>query len=416
MNLVADRSAHLIVTSPPYWQLKDYGMANQIGYHDSYESYVNNLNLVWNECGRVLENGCRLCVNIGDQFARAVYYGRYKVISIKTEIIKFCESIGFDYMGAIVWQKQTAINTTGGASLMGSFPTPRNGILAIDYEYILIFKKHGTPAEKVDKHIKEQSRMTVKEWRTYFAGHWNLRGARQKGHLAMFPVELPARLIKMFSFKGETVLDPFLGGGATSLAARDLERNSIGYEINPEYIELAKQKLFANGPDREETTYEFAHDALTVDLEKEIEKLPYRFVDFHRLDKKVDPKKKQYGSRIDKTRVPREEYFSVKEIISPELVRLHNGLVVRLLGVKEKMEANGSGKRYLQEKTKGQKVFLRFDRLMRDEQNNPMCYLYLKNRTFLNAGLIKAGLAEPDWEREFKFKKKFISLYRRSGS
>lgn len=93
MQELDDESAHLIITSPPYWQLKDYGSVNQIGYHDSYQSYINNLNLVWNESSRVLHQGCRLCINIGDQFARAVFYGRYKVIPIRTEIIKFCETI-----------------------------------------------------------------------------------------------------------------------------------------------------------------------------------------------------------------------------------------------------------------------------------------------------------------------------------
>jgi site-specific DNA-methyltransferase (adenine-specific) len=113
MNLVTDESVHLIITSPPYWQLKDYGTDDQIGYHETYESYINNLSLVWKECHRVLHLGCRLCINIGDQFARSVYYGRYKVIPIRTEIIKFCETIGFDYMGAIIWQKVKIYNTTG---------------------------------------------------------------------------------------------------------------------------------------------------------------------------------------------------------------------------------------------------------------------------------------------------------------
>lgn len=108
-----DNSMHLAITSPPYWQLKDYGTDNQIGFHDNYEAYINNLNLVWKECYRVLHNGCRLCINIGDQFARSVYYGRYKVIPIREEIIKFCENVGFDYMGAIIWQKVTSSNTAG---------------------------------------------------------------------------------------------------------------------------------------------------------------------------------------------------------------------------------------------------------------------------------------------------------------
>ncbi|MCZ7613572.1 MAG: site-specific DNA-methyltransferase [Ignavibacteriaceae bacterium] len=140
MQELENESIHQIITSPPYWQLKDYGSENQVGYNDSYENYINNLNLVWDESFRVLHKGCRLCVNIGDQFARAIYYGRYKVIPIRTEIIKFCEIRGFDYMGAIIWQKVTTSNTTGGATIMGSFPYPRNGILKIDYEFILLFK------------------------------------------------------------------------------------------------------------------------------------------------------------------------------------------------------------------------------------------------------------------------------------
>ena len=409
MNLIPDKSVQLVITSPPYWQLKDYGVENQIGYYEDYETYINNLNLVWKECYRVLDNGCRLCVNIGDQFARAVYYGRYKVIPIRTEIIKFCESIGFDYMGAIIWQKQTTTNTTGGASLMGSFPTPRNGILSIDYEFILIFKKLGIPS-KVSKAIKEQSKLTTEEWIEYFSGHWNFSGAKQDGHLAMFPEELPKRLIKMFAFKGETVLDPFMGSGTTSLAARNLERNSMGYEINPEFIEIAKQKLNINQADISGTTYEFLSDEINIDLEKEFENLPYRFIDFQKLDKKIDPKKLPFGSKIDKNNSQREQYYSVKEIISPELVRLSNGLVVRLIGVKAKNSTNGIAKKFLRDKTKGQKVFIKFDNQKYDENNNLMCYLYLKNKTFLNAHLIKEGLAKPDLTLNFKYKDKFSKM------
>ncbi len=203
MTELPDNSVHLIITSPPYWQLKDYGVENQIGFCDSYESYINNLNLVWQECYRVLYNGCRLCINIGDQFARSVYYGRYKVIPIREEIIKFCESIGFDYMGAIIWQKVTTSNTTGGGVQMGSYPYPRNGILKLDYEFILIFKKLGD-SPKPSAEQKELSKMTADEWNTFFSGHWNFPGVKQTEHLAMFPEELPRRLIKMFSFVGET--------------------------------------------------------------------------------------------------------------------------------------------------------------------------------------------------------------------
>jgi len=409
MTELEDKSVDLVITSPPYWQLKDYGTENQIGYNDSYEEYINNLNLVWKESYRVLNNGCRLCVNIGDQFARAVYYGRYKVIPIRTEIIKFCESIGFDYMGAIIWQKKTTSNTTGGASLMGSYPTPRNGILSIDYEFILLFKKLGTPI-KPTKELKERSKMTKEEWKEYFAGHWNFGGTKQDGHIAMFPEELPKRLIKMFSFVGDVVLDPFLGSGTTSLAARNLNRNSVGYEINLDFIQYIKRKLDINQGDIFNTDYSFIKQEKTnTDFNNEIDKLPYIFKDFHKFDKKTDPKKLQFGSKIDQNgSVRREEYFSVKEIISPELIKLNNDLLVRLIGVKEKKEANGNAIEFLQLKTKGQKVFLKYDETKHDENNHLMVYLYLKNKTFLNAHLIKNGLADVDLTFNYKNKERFI--------
>ncbi|MEZ4916376.1 MAG: DNA methyltransferase [Chitinophagales bacterium] len=409
MDFLADSSVQLAVTSPPYWQLKDYGTENQIGYHEDYETYINNLNLVWKECYRVLENGCRLCVNIGDQFARAVYYGRYKVIPIRTEIIKFCESIGFDYMGAIIWQKQTTTNTTGGASLMGSYPNPRNGILSIDYEFILIFKKLGTP-KKVSKEIKNQSSMTKEEWKQYFQGHWNFGGARQDGHIAMFPEELPHRLIKMFSFVGDTVLDPFLGSGTTSLAAKKLNRNSVGFEINNEFKPLIEKKLGIKTPELRQHTFNFHTQKLHTDFEKEIKKLPYVFKDFHNFDKKIDPKKLQFGSKIDKNSKDRENFYRVKEIISPELIKLNNDLIVRLLGVKEYPEVNGKATEFLREKTNNQQIFLKFDKQKHDKSNNLLAYVYLKNKTFLNAHLIKNGLALVDESQNFKFKEKFLKL------
>jgi modification methylase len=411
MNELPDNSVDLVITSPPYWQLKDYGTENQIGYNDSYEEYINHLNLVWKECFRVLDNGSRLCVNIGDQFARAVYYGRYKVIPIRTEIIKFCEAIGFDYMGAIMWQKKTTSNTTGGASLMGSYPYPKNGIISIDYEFIIIFKKLGTPKKPTQK-IKELSKMTKEEWKTYFDGHWYFGGAKQDGHIAMFPEELPRRLIKMFSFVGDTILDPFLGSGTTSLAAKNLNRNSVGYEKNPEFIPFIKRKLKIAQGDIFDSIYEFSQQTIQiVDFKSEIQKLPYIFKDFHRFDKKTDPKKLQFGSKIDQNgSTQREDYYSIKEIISPELVRLNNDLIVRLIGVKEKKEANGKAIEFLTLKTKNQKVFMRFDEIKHDRENHLLVYLYLKNKTFLNAHLIKNGLTLVDTTLNFKNKSKFLKL------
>jgi len=411
MMEIKDKSIHLVITSPPYWQLKDYGTDDQIGFHESYEDYINNLNLVWNECYRVLDNSCRLCINIGDQFARSVYYGRYKVIPIRTEIIKFCESIGFDYMGAIIWQKKTTTNTTGGASIMGSFPYPRNGILSIDYEFILIFKKLGTP-RKIDKKIKEQSKMTKEEWKQYFSGHWNFGGAKQDGHIAMFPEELPKRLIKMFSFVGETVLDPFLGSGTTSLAAKNLGRNSVGYEINAEFIPIIKNKLQIKQQSLFGAKYEFMEQGnLNVDFNEKIKQLPYIFKDFHAFDKKIDPRKLQFGSKINiNGSGQREDYYSVKEIISPELLRLNNNLIVRLIGVKQKEDVNGEAIEFLRLKTKNQRIFMKFDNIIKhDNANNLMAYVYLKNKTFLNVHLIKKGLADVDLSYDFQNKTRFIN-------
>jgi modification methylase len=408
---LADNSIHLAVTSPPYWQLKDYGTDNQIGFHDTYENYINNLNLVWKECYRTLHNGCRLCVNIGDQFARAVYYGRYKVIPIREEIIKFCENIGFDYMGAIIWQKVTTSNTTGGGVQMGSYPYPRNGILKLDYEFVLVFKKLGD-APKPTKEQKELSKMTAEEWNTFFAGHWNFAGARQNNHIAMFPEELPRRLIKMFSFAGETILDPFAGSGTSALAAKNLDRNSVGFEINPEFIPIIKEKLEVHQKDLHGTSYEFlSQKNLQTDFNEEIQKQPYIFKDPHILDKKIDVKKLQFGSKIDKdSSSQREELFTVKEIISPEKIRLSNDLTVRLIGIKEDPIINGKATDFLVDKTKGKRVFLKYDNIKYDDENNLLCYLYLENKTFINAHLIKNGLVQVDCKNEFKYRDKFLKL------
>ena len=408
LSLIPDKSVHLIITSPPYWQLKDYGNDNQTGFHDSYEGYINNLNMVWSECNRILHDGCRLCINIGDQFARSVYYGRYKVIPIRTEIIRFCETLGMDYMGAIIWQKQTTMNTTGGGAIMGSFPYPRNGILKIDYEFILIFKKQGkAPVPSLEQ--KKSSEMTKEEWNTYFASHWTFGGAKQDGHIAVFPEELPHRLIKMFSFAGETVFDPFMGSGTTALAARNLQRNSIGYEINPDFVDYYKQKvdnvrLFNN------STCLYKVDSSIINKEEKLNTLPYVFNDPHKMESKIDVKKLQFGSKIDKDSKEREEYYSVKSVLSPNTVILSNGLTIRLIGIKEKPSVNGNATRFLMEKTKGRKVFLKYDSVKYDSENTLLCYLYLENKTFINAHMLKNGLADVDYSIDFKYKAKFEKL------
>jgi len=411
MEELKDESVHLTITSPPYWQLKDYGNGSQIGFNDSYEDYINNLNLVWKECYRVLHKGCRLCINIGDQFARSVYYGRYKIIPIREEIIKFCETIGFDYMGAIIWQKVTTCNTTGGATVMGSFPYPRNGIIKLDYEFILILKKLGDPP-KVSKEVKEKSKLSLEEWNEYFYGHWNFPGEKQDKHLAMFPEELPKRLIKMFSFVGDTVLDPFLGSGTTCLSARNLNRNSVAYEINEEFLPIIKQKININNHNAD---IEIVRQPMkSIDFKKEILTLPYIFKDPVKFDKKIDLKKLKFGSKIDHSDHQRETYYSVKKILSPEVLILSNDLKVRLIGIKEKPDLIGKALQFLREKLRGEKVFITFDSTKYDHQGNLLCYLYLKNKTFINAHLIKNQLAQVDTSLNFKYRSKFIDLQSRS--
>lgn len=405
LNKIEDKSVQLIITSPPYWQLKDYGSNNQIGFNNSYEEYINNLNLVWMECERILSEGCRLCINIGDQFARSVYYGRYKVVPIRTEIIRFCETLKMDYMGAIIWQKATTMNASGGGAIMGSFPYPRNGILKIDYEFILIFKKLGNPP-KPTLEQKENSIMTKEEWNQYFSSHWNFSGVKQSEHIAMFPEELPKRLIKMFSFFGETIFDPFLGSGTTTLAAKNLGRNSIGYEINKEFESIIKEKLNINQLSLDEDMIEFLEDKENNNYS--FDKLPYIFEDAHKLDKKIDIKKNNFGSKIDNSKEKREDLFSVKEVISPNKILLNNGMEIKLLGIKEKDNFTLQAINYLKEKFNKRKIYLKYDLQKYDKNNNLMCYVYLDNKTFINNHLIRTGFVDVETNFNYSCKSKFI--------
>jgi len=411
MSCISDNSIHLIITSPPYWQLKDYGSKNQIGFNDSYEDYINNLNLVWSECFRVLHNGCRLCINIGDQFARSVYYGRYKIIPIRTEIIKFCESIGFDYMGAIIWQKSTTMNTSGGATIMGSFPYPRNGIIKLDYEFILIFKKLGE-SPIVSKDTKEKSRLSKEEWNQYFNGHWNFNGAKQIEHLAMYPEELPKRLIKMFSFVGDTILDPFLGSGTTTLAAKNSNRNSCGFEINYKFLDIIKNKIgYSEKALFNESVFEFIKQKSSIiNFKEKINKLPYIFKDLIKFDRKIDPRKMTFGSKIDKDNCYEKEKLSVKKVISGSKIMLNNNIIIRLIGIKNNVKIDDKAIKYLENKLKNQLLILKFDTIKYDKENNLLCYLYLKNKTFINAHLIKNKLVDVDISFDYKYKDKFINL------
>lgn len=391
---IADETIGLIVTSPPYWHLKDYGVEGQIGYGQSLHEYLKDLYRVWKESYRVLKPGRRLCVNIGDQFARSIVYGRYKIIPLHAEVISQCELIGFDYMGAIIWQKKTTMNTTGGATIMGSYPHPPNGMIEIDYEYVLIFKKPGKE-EKVPDEVKEMSKLSKEEWKEYFQGHWRFNGEKQVGHEAMFPEELPRRLIKMFSFVTDTVLDPFLGSGTTVKVALSLNRNAIGYEINKEFLNVMKERiglenrLFTLG----EVQILERKEKIEIDSACEYEPT------IKDANPRIDPKEVNHAT---------ENLHKVVEIVDQETMRLDNGLLVKFLGVKviEKERTIEYLKRYLLKKS----VFVEFEAQNSMRENYVEAYVYTKNKIFVNAHLIKSGLALADRTKEHRLKRRFIEI------
>lgn len=277
MSFLDDQSVHLVVTSPPYWQLKDYGHDDQLGHGQSFEAYINDLNLVWQECARVLVPGGRLAINIGDQFVSTAEYGRFKVMPIHAEIIKFCETVGLDYMGSIIWRKITNTAASGGGALMGSYPYPRSGVVKQNFEYILLFRRPGsTPPPS--KESKAAAVLGLDEWKTYFTSDWAFPGERQVGHGAMFPIELPTRLIRMFSFPGDTVLDPFLGSGTTAAAAIGLDRNVVGIELNEAFLPLISEKTGASAMG-ERFVVDRSAPPESAALTGRMESWPYGFVD-----------------------------------------------------------------------------------------------------------------------------------------
>lgn len=242
LNDLGSQSIGFAVTSPPYWQIKDYEHEAQLGSDQSYEDYMDDLADVWEECHRLLMPGCRLAVNIGDQYLRASEYGRYRVKPIPADTIRIGRDVGFDFMGNIIWRKVSTTETTGGGSWMGSTYYPKDGHVTYEHEYILLFRKQGD-WPRPNEEQKEKSRLTKEQRSDWFRGYWELTPDRQDDHEAKFPLELPHRLIKMYSFWGETVLDPFLGSGTTARAAMENGRNSIGVELNEEYRSYIEDNL-----------------------------------------------------------------------------------------------------------------------------------------------------------------------------
>lgn len=216
----------------------------------------------------------------------------------------------------------------------------------------------------------------------------------------------------MFSFVGDTILDPFLGSGTTTLAAKNLDRNSVGYEINKKFLPIIKEKVGANKDDLfKGATFETIEQKnKSVDFKDEISKLPYIFKDSIRFSRKIDPKKLKFGSKIDSTNSERVDLYSVKQVINPEKILLNNDLMVKLIGIRTKKEMFDKAMEFLQSKLKNQRVFIKFDNSKYDSENNLLCYLYLQNKTFINAHLIKAGLVDVDDKFDYKYKLKFLNL------
>ncbi|MGP8049395.1 MAG: DNA-methyltransferase [Desulfobaccales bacterium] len=396
MPEIETASVDLVVTSPPYWHIKDYGVSGQIGYGQTLHQYLTDLFHTWSECFRVLRPGSRLCINVGDQFARAAVYGRYKVIPLHAEFIGQCEKIGFDFLGAIIWQKKTTMNTSGGANVMGSYPFPPNGLVEIDYEFILICKKPGA-GRKVSKEVKEASRLTKEEWKEYFCGHWRFGGARQLGHEARFPEELPRRLIRMFSFQGDMVLDPFLGSGTTVKAALESGRHALGYEINENFLKILAEKLGLK-----DKLPIFIPEVHIIRRSASLGELPE--IDYVPAIRAAEP--------IPPTREPEKDHpVKVAQIISGDKIKLNNGKVITFLGItidKQKETYN-----YLNARLLGKAIIIKTGAQCAD--NIIPAYVYLKNKLFINTYLLKSGLGYPDLTVHHKFAEKFLKIWQDRG-
>jgi DNA modification methylase len=243
---IAPESVHLAITSPPYWTLKEYRRCEgQLGFVADYDKFLSALDQVWQHCFNALVPGGRLVVVVGDVcLSRRMNGGRHTVVPLHASIQEHCRSLGFDNLAPIIWHKISNANyeVENGSRFLGK-PYEPNAVVKNDVEYILMQRKSGAYRKpSVDTRIL--SVISAKNHQKWFQQIWSdVTGASTKDHPAPFPLELAERLIRMFSFVGDTILDPFLGSGTTSVAAAKWGRNSIGIEIDPHYFDMAVGRL-----------------------------------------------------------------------------------------------------------------------------------------------------------------------------
>ncbi len=244
LSFIADESVHLIVTSPPYWSLKRYReQPGQLGHIEDYETFTAELLKVWKECYRILVPGGRLVCVVGDVCLSRRKHGRHVVVPLHADIVVSCQKIGFDNLNPIIWHKIANANyeVNNGTKFFGK-PYEPNAIIKNDIEFILMQRKPGGYRRPTQKQ-RRLSRISKEEYNKWFQQFWNISGASTREHPAPFPLKLSYRLVRMFSFYGDTVVDPFCGTGTTVLASIKSDRNSIGVEIDPYYCKIALNRL-----------------------------------------------------------------------------------------------------------------------------------------------------------------------------
>ena len=246
LSFLGDNSIHLVVTSPPYWNLKRYNEnPDQLGHIQDYEAFLFELEKVWRHIYRVLVPGGRLVCVVGDVCVARRNFGRHLVFPLHSDISVICRRIGFDNLNPIIWHKiaNASYEVENGSKFLGK-PYEPNAIVKNDIEFILMQRKPGG-YRKPTIEQREKSRIGKEDFDRWFQQIWNITGASTKQHPAPFPIEIATRLVRMFSFTGDTVLDPFCGSGTTMVAAFRAGRNSIGVEIDPEYCRMAARFLKA---------------------------------------------------------------------------------------------------------------------------------------------------------------------------